>query len=131
MYEAKTKTEKDFKDKISKNDEESVLDKIKELEEWLSSHPSESKTVYDEKKKELETIFVEVMNRAATHGTVPNMPPGNGVPFTMDTLPPRGKPDFTGMSNDDDYEGVCRASKTGSLPDMKETFDKLHIDEVD
>jgi len=55
--------------------------------------------VYDEKKRELEVIFVEVMKK--TVGEVP-MPPGNGVPYDMNTLPKMSTPDFTGMANDDE-----------------------------
>jgi L1 cell adhesion molecule like protein len=150
MYEAKTKTEKDFKDKITDEEKESVLDKIKELEEWLLSHPSETKEVYDEKKKELEVIFVEVMKTSLNNGSMPPpaeecgttafppgpdgkpfMPPGNGVPYNMDNLPPMSKPDFTGMSSSDPSIGVRNLSKQGSMPDPKDLFTPPSIDEVD
>jgi L1 cell adhesion molecule like protein len=116
LYETKTKTEKDFKDKITDEDMYSVLDKVKELEDWLSSHPNETNTVYDEKKRELEVIFVEVMKK--TVGEVP-MPPGNGVPYDMNNLPKMSTPDFTGMANDDEGD-FMETSKPPQPPTIDE-----------
>jgi len=59
------------------------------------------------------------------------MPPGNGVPYNMDNLPPMSKPDFAGMSNSDPYVGVRNVFKEGSMPDVKNTFTSPSIDEVD
>jgi hypothetical protein len=149
IYETKNKMEKELKDKIHKDLEESAFDKIKELDEWLQSHPSETKDVYDEKKKELEDIFLEVMKSSMNNGAMPPnpdgesgttafppgpdgkpfMPPGNGVPYNMDNLPPMSRADFTGMSNSDPSVGVRNAKKEGSLP--KDLFPEISIDEVD
>jgi L1 cell adhesion molecule like protein len=121
MYEAKTKTEKDFKDKITDEEKESVLDKIKELEEWLLSHPSEPKTVYDEKKKELEVIFVEIMKIAMNNGAMPS----GDIPFPLGPdgkpyMPEMEKPDFTGMSNSDPDDFINTSANPPKPPSIDE-----------
>jgi L1 cell adhesion molecule like protein len=96
LYEVKQKVEKEFKDKITEDETKEILDKVAELDEWLIGHPSESKTVYDEKKNELVPVFSALMKKVvdANGGVPPGASPFGGMPEMQ-------KPDFTGMSNDD------------------------------
>jgi hypothetical protein len=71
VYEVKSRVEKEYKDKISEEEKTEVLDKAAELDTWLATHPSETKEVYDEKKKELEIIFVEIMKKVVGNGSGP------------------------------------------------------------
>jgi len=100
LYEVKQKVEKEFKDKITEDEKKEIMDKVAELDEWLIGHPSESKTVYDEKKNELVPVFSALMKKVvdANGGVPPGASPFGGVPPGM---PEMQKPDFTGMSNDD------------------------------
>lgn len=103
LYEVKQKVEKEFKDKITEDETKEILDKVAELDTWLISHPSESKTVYDEKKNELVPVFSALMKKVVdANGGVPPGAPG-ASPFGGGGggMPEMQKPDFTGMSNDD------------------------------
>jgi len=139
VYEVKSRVEKEYKDKISEEEKTEVLDKAAELDTWLATHPSETKEVYDEKKKELETIFVEIMKKVVGNGSGPDGPvPGEKIPvgpdgkpiFNMPGMPPMpnfSTPDFSGKSNDDpdDFIPVHQPSSSSSS-----TFEP-QIDEVD
>jgi L1 cell adhesion molecule like protein len=144
VYEVKSRVEKEYKDKISEEEKTEVLDKAAELDTWLATHPNETKEVYDEKKKELEIIFVEIMKKVVGNGGGPGSGPGGPMPtgpiptgpdgnpiFNMPGMPPMpnfSTPDFSGKSNDDpdDFIPVHQPSPSSS----SSTFEP-QIDEVD
>jgi len=64
LYQCKNSVnDEKFKDKITNEDKQSVLDKVEELTRWLSDHDNESKETYDEKIKEMESVFHPIMTK--------------------------------------------------------------------
>ena len=62
----------DMKDKTSDLDKEQLKSKISELEDNLQGKSLELKEVYSEWKKELETIFADIMERANASSESPS-----------------------------------------------------------
>jgi heat shock protein 1/8 len=79
LYQLKSSVTGELKDKLSEDDKTLINDKIKDYESWFDSHPSEEKDVYENKQKELEGVFMEIMKNMtggvpSEEGSVPNMP---------------------------------------------------------
>ncbi len=77
-YQCKSTVEDEkLKDKLTSEDKESVLTKVKELQQWLSeTTESTTKDEYDAKVKELESVFHPIMSKVYQSG----MPTGQEQP---------------------------------------------------
>ena len=78
MYQMKNTTEDEkVKDKLSDEDKTVITETIKTTQEWFDEHDSEDASVYDEKYKEIETIFMPIMTKLyqqeAPQGGMPDM----------------------------------------------------------
>ena len=74
LYQLKSSVSGELKDKLQESDKNLLNSKIKEYETWFDSHLSEEKDVYENKQKELESVFMEIMKNMT--GGVP--PPDMG-----------------------------------------------------
>ena len=64
MYQMKNTTEDEkIKDKLSDEDKTVITETIKTTQEWFDEHDSEEASVYDDKYKEIETIFMPIMTK--------------------------------------------------------------------
>ena len=61
LYQLKSSVSGELKDKLSGDDKSKIDNAIKEGESWLDNHPSEEKSVYESKQKELENVFMGIM----------------------------------------------------------------------
>jgi len=61
LYQLKSSVSGELKDKLSGDDKIKIDNSIKESESWLDNHPSEEKSVYESKQKELEGVFMGIM----------------------------------------------------------------------
>jgi L1 cell adhesion molecule like protein len=74
VYSAKNSMSDDkLKDKLSDDDKNTVDEKIKEMQEWMSANSSASKEEYEAKTKEFEAVFHPIMKNV--YG---DSPPGMG-----------------------------------------------------
>jgi len=76
LYQLKSSVTGELKDKLSESDKTLINDKIKEYDTWFDNHPSENKEVYQEKQKELENIFTEIMKKNMGNPEQPFPSPG-------------------------------------------------------
>ena len=75
MYQIKSSlNDEKLKDKIDETEKKNMEDKVQEYISWLDDHKTEAKEVYEEKQKELEGQFMEIMNKVG--GTGGGMPAG-------------------------------------------------------
>merc|ERR1711862_1003939 len=51
-------------DKFEGSERDTTLAKVKEIEDWASSHPDAETEEYEAKQKELEAIFNPIMQKA-------------------------------------------------------------------
>ena len=82
LYQVKSSVDGEMKDKIQEHDRKRVLDKVKECQSWLDSHPSEEKTTYEAKQKELESLFMEIMKDLQHGGATPDF---SGMPSSTES----------------------------------------------
>ena len=61
LYQLKSSVSGELKDKLSQTDKSLIESKIQEYQSWLDNHPSEEKDIYENKQKELENIFMDIM----------------------------------------------------------------------
>lgn len=64
LYSVRTSVSDTLKDKVSAEDKEKVLTKVTDTLAWLESNKTETKEVYDEKRKEVEEIATPVITKA-------------------------------------------------------------------
>ena len=77
VYSVKsTLTDEKVKDKISAEDKKKVEDASQSIEQWLASNQDASAEQYEEKKKELETIFQPIVTNLYQQGGMPQGGPG-------------------------------------------------------
>eukprot|EP01038_Epipyxis_sp_PR26KG_P009233 gene9233-12447_t len=77
LYSVRASVKDTLKDKISEEDKDVVNKLVTESLTWLEEHPSESKTVYDEKKAEVEAVASPIITKAYK-STENNSTGGNG-----------------------------------------------------
>jgi L1 cell adhesion molecule like protein len=71
LYQQRTMIDgEEMKDKLKEEDKTSIQTKIKEMQEWLDMHPSETKEPYEQKQKEFSEYCMSVMSGA---GSGPNL----------------------------------------------------------
>lgn len=79
LYQLKSSVSGELKDKLSQSDKDLINTKISEYQSWFDSHLDESKDVYENKQKELENIFMEIMKNVggenAETSSMPTPPP--------------------------------------------------------
>jgi len=87
IYTVRNTTEDEkFKDKFVITDKANILEKIKELQQWLDSHDDASTEDFEGKYKELETLFQPIMSKiyadsgVSPDGGMPGMPGGMNMP---------------------------------------------------
>jgi len=91
LYSARsTATGENLKDKISPEDRKQIEDTITSALSWLEEHQSESKAIYEEKRKEVEAVVAPVIAKAYQGSP----PPGEGGS-------PGGNADGNTSSDDD------------------------------
>ena len=86
LYQVKSSlNDPNLKDKLDENEKSNLEDKISECQKWFDSVSSdEEKEVYEEKQKELESVFMEIMkkvggtNQGMSSGEMPNMNHSSG-----------------------------------------------------
>lgn len=61
----------DLKDKLSQEDRSTLENATNELKEWVTSHPNETKEVYEEKYKGLEKVVFPIFSKVY-QGSVPS-----------------------------------------------------------
>jgi L1 cell adhesion molecule like protein len=78
-----------LKDKLSEEERTSVVDKVDEVLNWVDENYSAEKEQFEEKRKELETVFNPIMQRIMSEGAQ-----GAEVPMQTgnDDLPESGAP---------------------------------------
>lgn len=69
LYSLKTSVQDSLKDKVSAEDKEKLLNIISETSSWLENHQTESKDVYDDKRKLVEEVANPIMSRAYGGGS--------------------------------------------------------------
>ena len=79
--------EEKLKDKFTEEDRTLITDKINEIKQWLESNPTD-KSEFDNKQKELETVYNPIMKKVY----------GSEGPQGMPGMP--GMPNMGGMSPD-------------------------------
>ena len=82
LYQLKSSVSGELKDKLSQTDKSLIESKIQEYQSWLDNHPSEEKDVYENKQKELENIFMDIMKTMGnanpeSNGETSQMPSSN------------------------------------------------------
>jgi L1 cell adhesion molecule like protein len=60
---------KEAKDKIPKQDKQTLLDAINNILSWVEENPTAEKEVYDEKQQELEAIAVPILRKMSRAGS--------------------------------------------------------------
>ena len=94
LHQVKNSVKNDYKDKMSEENRTKVLDKIKEVENWFNDSTSATKEQYEEKQKELETVFLSVIPKPDETGpTTTEQPPmdfSGATPFSQEGLPEGG-----------------------------------------
>jgi heat shock protein 1/8 len=77
MYSIKNTFEesKDIVEKLGEETVEGINSKLKEVREWLDNHEHEDAHVYEDKQKEIEDIFNEVMKDVQGSMPPPSQPP--------------------------------------------------------
>lgn len=68
LYSVRTSVQETLKDKIPEADREKVGAAVSQALTWLEEHPSETKAVYEEKRKEVEAISSPVISAAYAAG---------------------------------------------------------------
>ena len=68
------------KDKVPEDDRKTVVDKCKEVIDWLDANQTASKEEYEDKQKELEGVCVPIVTKLYQAG---GAPPGAGMPGGM------------------------------------------------
>ena len=66
-----------LKDKFTEDDKNSIQDKIKEVQEWYDDNMEASKEEYEEKQKDLESVFSPIMMKVYQESAPP---PGEEQP---------------------------------------------------
>merc|ERR1712170_149805 len=88
-----TMDDEKVKDKIDEADRTAILDKIKEITDWLDDNTSAEKDEFEDKKKELEGVCNPIMQKfysdAGTPGGMPGRMPG-GFPGAGGAAPDMG-----------------------------------------
>jgi molecular chaperone DnaK (HSP70) len=64
LYNLRNSVQDSLKDKIEEADKESLSKAISEALTWLEGHPNENKTVYEEKRKEIEQLASPIISKA-------------------------------------------------------------------
>ncbi|XP_015753981.1 PREDICTED: heat shock cognate 71 kDa protein-like [Acropora digitifera] len=100
-YNMKSTVEDDkVKDKISEEDKTAILDKCKEVIEWLEKTDAAGKEEYEAKQKELETLFNPIITKlyqsAGGAGGMPGGMPGGGFPGAQAGGPQPGSGETSG-----------------------------------
>ena len=98
LYQVKgSLNDPNFKDKLDESDKSNLEEKVSECEKWYDDHSNDVKDVYEEKQKELESVFMELMKKVG--GTNQGMPPG-GMPdmsqFNGEVPPTSNEPEEEG-----------------------------------
>ena len=85
LYQVKSSlNDPSLKDKLDENDKSNLQEKVTECEKWFDSHSDEEKDIYEEKQKELENVFMELMkkvggtNQDMSSGEMPDMNKSSG-----------------------------------------------------
>ena len=85
LYQVKSSlNDPNLKDKLDENDKSNLQEKVTECEKWFDSHSDEEKDIYEEKQKELENVFMELMkkvggtNQDMSSGEMPDMNKSSG-----------------------------------------------------
>ncbi|KAK9895666.1 heat shock protein 70 [Cystobasidium minutum MCA 4210] len=81
-YNLRNSVEGDLADKLEAADKEKILDAVKQTTEWLDVSAEASKSEYEEKQKELESVANPIMMKAygAAGGAPGGMPGAGGAP---------------------------------------------------
>ena len=86
MYQIKSSlNDEKLKDKIDETEKKSMEEKVQEYITWLEENPNESKEIYEEKQKDLEGQFMEIMKKVG--GTGEGMPGGMPSGFDPSQMP--------------------------------------------
>ena len=86
MYQVKSSlNDENLKSKIDEGEKKSMEEKVQEYITWLDEHPNESKEIYEEKQKDLEGQFMEIMKKVG--GTGEGMPGGMPAGFDPSQMP--------------------------------------------
>ena len=86
MYQIKSSlNDEKLKDKIDEDEKKSMEEKVQEYISWLDENPNESKEIYEEKQKDLEGQFMEIMKKVG--GTGEGMPGGMPEGFDPSQMP--------------------------------------------
>ncbi len=65
LYQVKASAnDPNFKDKISSEDASVIEENVKSTQEWLNNNSPTDKTEYDDKKSELQTVFMPILTRS-------------------------------------------------------------------
>jgi heat shock protein 5 len=64
LYNVRSSVSDGLKDKISEEDKNTVNEAVSGALHWLEEHLSESKSVYEEKKKEVEQVVSPIISKA-------------------------------------------------------------------
>lgn len=76
LYNLRNSVQDSLKDKIEESEKETLSKSISEALTWLEGHPNENKTVYEEKRKEIEQLANPIITKAYNSGSP--SPDGNG-----------------------------------------------------
>ena len=97
-------------------DYETIISRVDEETAWLDNNPNEESTVYIDRQKQTEEIFMPIMKKLQS-----NTPPG-GMPdmSNMD-----GMPDMSNMG------GMPDMSNMGGMPDMSNMDGMPSSDDID
>ncbi len=98
-------SEEKLKDKFSSEDKSSIESKAKEINSWLESNQSATKSEYDDKRKDFESLFYPIMQRVSGMGNA------NGT---------NGAPDEEAFRNMAQEEMARNKSETNSGPKVEE-----------
>ena len=75
-----------LKDKFTEEEKETVTKKMTEIRDWLDENTDASKEDYEEKQKELETIFNPIMMKTY-QDAMPQQPDSSDMPTQQNTEP--------------------------------------------
>jgi heat shock 70kDa protein 1/2/6/8 len=90
MYQIKSSlNDEKLKDKIDEDEKKSMEEKVQEYISWLDENPNESKEIYEEKQKDLEGQFMEIMKKVGGtgEGMSGGMPGGMPAGFDPSQMP--------------------------------------------
>jgi heat shock protein 1/8 len=79
LYQIKGSVNGNLKDKLSESNKILLTEKITEYETWYNEHQNEEKEVYDNKQKELENIFMDIV-KPLSDGADENLGGAGGMP---------------------------------------------------